>query len=453
MPPIIALLLGLIFIGYLFWIDLKRDEESSNALWIPFLWIFFIASRYLSHWIKMAPSDYAAYHEGSPIDALVFGALLVGGIVVLSKRRLDWVGLLKNNILIWMYLTYCFISISWSDFPFVSLKRWVKEIGNPIMILVILTDKRSYDALSAIIRRIAYLCLPLSIIFFKYFPSLGRAFHPNGTMYASGVCMEKNGLGVLCLICGTIFIWDIFIRQRNTERKFDKYLAVDIVMLGMVFWLLFHADSATSLICLVVAIALMFISRTEWMKAQPSRIINFLFVTIPIVLVLEQTFDLKSVLLNLLDRDPTYTTRVPIWEFLVQLAVNDFVGSGYQSFWLGDRLKSIWEFVGRTINQAHNGYLEQYLNLGYIGVAFIVAIIVSGLIKVKKQLHVDYSAGILSLCFIVIALLYNFTEAAFYGMNNLWMLLLLSVMVVPLQEEPQEEDVKLTKVKEVESRI
>jgi NADH:ubiquinone oxidoreductase subunit 6 (subunit J) len=88
-----------------------------------------------------------------------------------------------------------------------------------------------------------------------------------------------------------------------------------------------------------------------------------------------------------------------------------------------------------------------------LGLAFIVAILVSGVVKVKNQLYSDYPAGILCLCLIAIALLYNFTEAAFYGINNLWMLLLLSVMEISPRKEAQEENVDLTRIDEVESRL
>jgi O-antigen ligase len=454
MPPNLALLLGIIFIGYLFWIDLNREDKYSNALWVPFLWIFFAGSRYLSHWVKLAPSDYSAHHEGSPIDALVFGALLLAGFVVLKRRKIDWIFLLSQNKLIFIYLVFCCFSIVWSDYPFISFKRFIKELGNPIMILVILTDKHSFDALTIIIKRIAYLLLPLSIIFFKYFPSIGRMYHPNGTMFASGVCMEKNGLGMLCLICGSVFLWELLVRQKGKAIKLDRDSLIKISMILVVAWLLYRADSATSLICLIVSVALMFLSRMETMAAQPGRIINFILIGFPIAFIFEQVFDVTGLILYLLDRDPSYTTRVPIWEFLSQIAVNDFIGAGYQSFWLGERLDAIWDFTGRTISQAHNGYLEQYLNLGYVGVGFIIAIIISGLLKVKRQLYTDYPAGVLCLCFIIISILYNFTEAAFYGINNLWMLLLLSVMEVAPQDNPQEEILPMADIADkAESRI
>ena len=52
----------------------------------------------------------------------------------------------------------------------------------------------------------------------------------------------------------------------------------------------------------------------------------------------------------------------------------------------------------------------------------------SGLLKVRKHLDVDPLAAMLRLCFIVTAVLYNYTEAAFYGINNMWLLLLLGTM-------------------------
>ena len=42
--------------------------------------------------------------------------------------------------------------------------------------------------------------------------------------------------------------------------------------------------------------------------------------------------------------------------------LNPIIGFGYESFWLGDRLQYMAEHWGIT-SQAHNGYLEMYLNM------------------------------------------------------------------------------------------
>jgi hypothetical protein len=106
------------------------------------------------------------------------------------------------------------------------------------------------------------------------------------------------------------------------------------------------------------------------------------------------------------------------------------------SFWTGERMEAIARKMNSEgmINQAHSGYLEQYMNLGYVGVGFIAIILISGLIKVRKHLDIDPSAAMLRLCFILTAVFSNYTEASFYGINNMWVLLLLGVIDVSNQQ-------------------
>jgi O-antigen ligase len=107
------------------------------------------------------------------------------------------------------------------------------------------------------------------------------------------------------------------------------------------------------------------------------------------------------------------------------------------SFWTGARLEQAWHLLDLRINQAHNGYLEQYLNLGYVGLFFIAVIILTGYSRVYRHLHTDPPAAILRLCLISVAALYNYTEAAFYGLNNMWILLLLACIELP-RHQPEE---------------
>ena len=45
-------------------------------------------------------------------------------------------------------------------------------------------------------------------------------------------------------------------------------------------------------------------------------------------------------------------------------------------------------------NQAHNGYYEQYLNLGILGLVTLAAMIVAGYRKARKEMLVDPPAGV-----------------------------------------------------------
>ena len=83
----------------------------------------------------------------------------------------------------------------------------------------------------------------------------------------------------------------------------------------------------------------------------------------------------------------------------------------------------IWRII--KINQAHNGYLETYLNLGIIGFSILMFQIISGIIKIKKQLLINYSFSVLKLTFLIIILFHGWTEASFHGPNNLWLIFFL----------------------------
>ena len=121
------------------------------------------------------------------------------------------------------------------------------------------------------------------------------------------------------------------------------------------------------------------------------------------------------------DAISTLTNRTDIWHAVESLQGNQLVGTGFMSFWSPERLAAFQNIFGDVvIQQAHNGYLEQQANLGYVGVAFVLAIMAFALKDVRRHLDRDPAPALLRLCFLVTAALYNYTEASFYGINNMW---------------------------------
>lgn len=439
MSSYLATIICIFFIFYLFWTDRKKSDHLSNALWIPLAWMFLAGSRYVSSWLNLRSSlpSAMAYEEGSPVDAASFFLLIAAGVFVLLRRKIDWARWVAQNKWIWLYFLYCGASIVWSDSPFVSLKRFIKDLGNPIMALVILTEKRPYEAVGVILRRLAFLLLPLSVLFIRYFPDLGRDYTPAGELMFTGVGHQKNALGQMCLISGIYFAWRYLLSRKEGYKWRWKGNITDFIVMGMVVWLLRMANSATSLACLVVATSLFFISRTKLMTENPGRILVWMTAAASLFILMDVTLGASDAVIRTLGRDATLTSRTPVWQVLKGIVTNPIVGAGYMSFWSGERMEMIWKSVGATIVQAHSGYVEQYLNLGYIGVVFIIILMLSGLLKVRRHLNVDYSSAMLRFSFIVTVALYNYTEASFYGINNIWVLLLLGVIEVPGQQISQ----------------
>ncbi len=125
-----------------------------------------------------------------------------------------------------------------------------------------------------------------------------------------------------------------------------------------------------------------------------------------------------------------------MWSLLVSLSGNPWLGTGFENFWQGSRLDRIWsEFTWRP-NQAHNGFIELYLNIGWIGVGLACFVLYRGFKAAMQRLDTAPSIAPLLAGFFAVGVVYNFTEAALVRMMApAWIMLLLAITRVPLRQE------------------
>jgi O-antigen ligase len=413
---------------------LSRDRvRTSPALWLPVAWLSIAASRNISEWLQLgSPVETVdRYLEGSPVDRNILTALLAAAIGVLITRRQRVGAVLKANTPVLAYFAYCACSIIWADYPFVALKRWIRSTGDLCMALVILTDPHWHLAIKRVLARVGFVLLPVSMLFIRYYPELGRSYGRwDGMMYWTGVAGGKNGLGMLCLVCGLGSVWRFFAayQERNQRSRHKRMIAEGIIVL-LTLWLLYIADSKTSMMCFVIAAGLMTFVSTSKLLRKPlvlNSVVGGLVAAAASVLFL----GLGSGLLTTIGRDPTLTGRTDVWNLVLKFTANPIVGAGYESFWLGERLDRITALNG-GINQAHNGYIEVYLNLGLIGVGLLGFLIVRGYRNVVRALRKNVDVGRFKLAFFVVGVIYNFTEGSFKMMSPVWILFLLVTVAVP----------------------
>lgn len=428
--PATLFCISLIF--YFFWIYRSEHKDYSSAIWLPFIFMLFAGSRPISFWLNywFGIGSYSdSLEEGNAIERAYYLIIFILGLIVLLKRKLDWNNIFKGNKTICLYLLFCLISISWSDYPFVAFKRLFKTLCPVAMVLIVLTENRPYAAIGFIIRRLAFVFLPLSVLFIQYYP-VGRSYHVTGTQLYTGVASGKNGLGMLCLITGTYIAYALFfVRKDSGELGQKMNTSTYVILLPMLLWLFFKANSATSLICMIVAVGLFWMAQKPFMKQYPERIFTIFICGIILFGVLELVIDIKTTIITLLGRRPDLTTRVPMWYDLISMVKNPLVGFGNESFWLGERIDYIQKHYGPLL-QAHNGYLETYINLGLVGLTLLVFWILSGFKKILSLIKKEYAGAILRFSLIVVICLYNWAEATFYGKSNMWVLFLFSSIVV-----------------------
>ena len=106
--------------------------------------------------------------------------------------------MLRKNPLLLVYFSFCLVSVLWSDFPFVTFKRWIKAIGDVQMVLVILAELDPFAALTRIMTRMGFVLFPFSILFIRFYPGLRVRPTNSWTQEPVGVTQQKNELGIMC---------------------------------------------------------------------------------------------------------------------------------------------------------------------------------------------------------------------------------------------------------------
>jgi O-antigen ligase len=421
MPPTVALLLTVAFIVFLFRRDFRERPNVTGALWLPILWMFLVASKPFSKWLNIfgLPGFTATSVEGgSSLDAFLFLGLIGLGVYVLSKRQVSLSEVIRDNAWLTVFVLYCFLAIFWSDFPFVAFKRWIKIIGHPIMVLILFTEPDLKEALLRLMKRCAYVFLPVSILWMKYFPALGRASSEWGGMNNCGITASKNVLGGISSILGLFFLWhllQVLRTEKNTSRRNELQLTLGLFVLTG--YCLLKAHSATASLSLVLAAMIMMFLGLRFVN---KRIIGVYALAGVLVLGIAQlTFDIYGRIADLSGHESTLEGRGHLWEWLLKTDSNPIFGTGFESYWVGERVAKIWdmpEFWWQP-NQAHNGYLELYLNLGIVGLLILAGVIFATFWKIRLELLGNFEWGRFQMGCLVAILLHNWTEAGFKGLS------------------------------------
>ena len=192
------------------------------------------------------------------------------------------------------------------------------------------------------------------------------------------------------------------------------------------------AHSSTSLVSCILGITVVVFLGLGFVD---KRLVGTYLVCAVILCVVAQSMsDVWGQLLQFLGKNETLTDRTDVWRDVLQIRINPFLGSGFESFWLGDRLKIMWDKWPFHPVQAHNGYLETYLNLGLIGLAIMVAVLLAAFRKARAELFRNFNFGRFRLGLVVAVIADNWTEAVFKNITAMWFVFYLVALDYPLRQ-------------------
>jgi exopolysaccharide production protein ExoQ len=432
-PRLISAIFCALVIWQLFRLNREGKVQTSKALWIPTFWFFIAATRNVSSWLQLSGGGDITdqYLEGSPLDRTVLTVVLALGVIVLLTRTQRVGMLLRSNLPIVLYFLYCGISASWSDFPDVAFKRWFRASGDVVMVLIVLSDPHCLAAFRRLFARIGFVVIPLSVLFIRYFPEYGRAYSRGGAPSWTGVATDKNALGMLCLIFGLAFIFRFFqlYGDEDGPRKTGPLIAHGS-LIAMTLFLLLEANSATAFSCFFLA-GVPLVLTYRFRRARKPAFVHVMVLALLGVAFSALFLNFGSSMVEDLGRDSTLTGRTAIWQSAFTLVRNPLIGTGFESFWVGPRVTEMKALIHQPANEAHNGYIEVFLNLGWVGVALLATILVTGYRRIVSAVRRNVQVASLCLAYFVALAVYNFTEAGFHMMGLTWLTLLLTIMVIP----------------------
>ena len=135
---------------------------------------------------------------------------------------------------------------------------------------------------------------------------------------------------------------------------------------------------------------------------------------------------------NSLGRDATFSGRTEIWGALLPTVTNPLIGTGFDSYWnspnmlmFQSTMNSLGWYHAELYNSAHNGYLDLFLNLGWIGIGLLAVILTTGYQRACKAFARNREVAALLLACIVSGMIYSSTEAGFRTLCANWIFVLL----------------------------
>lgn len=425
-----------------------KPNRPSWWIWIPFVWIFLASTRSLSTWFSFAALDGTQVDpdlSGSPWDRALLTLLIALALCVLGSRANRTKEVLRCNKWLIVLFAYMALSIIWSNFPAISLRRCFRSVGAGVVVLVALTERDPLEAVRLLLRRLYMIHIPLSVVAIKYVRSVGVAYTWDGAQEMwVGLTMHKNNLGQVAMCSGVVCTWQVL---RNWSRK---KLTLDLLLLVLTLWLLRGSESShssTAVLAFLIGVFVLFgLQLFKRRAASTKRILLgaavLLAVLAPCVYVLSDALDATpaGVLLEATGRNATLSDRTLLWQDLFDNAAKSpLLGVGFGAFWVGHIGYDLypfpnWSRVTHTWRpgEGHNGYIDVYVDLGIVGAALTFLVIASAFRGAVRDLHDRFEFGRLRFALLFSVLINNLAESSLLnGTHSLWFIFLLVAVNTP----------------------
>jgi exopolysaccharide production protein ExoQ len=365
--------------------------------------------------------------EGSLFSRTVWLALLGVGVFVVGSRFAKAKALLREiNPYLLIFMLLAIASVTWSISPEVTIRRLVRMVTFLLDAMALALLPWSETRFQTVLRPVLSLLLIGSIIFVIASPQLAIEESTAAELLGAwrGLATQKNGLGSISAIATLLWL------QAWLNRESRLWLVLSCGSAAVVC-LIFSRSSTSIMATAFASVLLLMLSRSPpSLRRYMPYLIGIFVVTLMIYslavlnLVPGLGFVLKPITM-ITGKDLTFSGRTAIWAVINDhIAYRPLLGTGYGAYWVGEGVTSSpsYDMVRRLYwypTEAHNGYLDVINDLGYVGVAVLVAFLLTYLRQGLRLFRTARQQGAMYLALLFQQLIANLSESRWFNVLTL----------------------------------
>lgn len=325
-------------------------------------------------WRKAVP--YAAFLGGfslimipllGPIAVLSFFGF--GGVICVLEPRKS----MRLAARFWPLLLFpvlAMLSSIWSEAPHVTLRAAVQLFISFLLTILICGFLSSRAILRMILIGSALLCI-------SAIPNLQRALLL-GVPLTSSALGSKNQVGFAAYI---LFAVACAVAIDPGQRRVFRVSSIGLIVLALLFGHLSKSGGGVVSVLLTALLFPIFVLLSS-LRPQGRTLVTFIGLILSAVAMLfRENINgfIATFRTDVLEKNDTLTGRTYLWDAADRIyQAKPILGHGYASFWRHGNLdaEALWRWGGianRSGFNFHNMFLETKIDLGLVGLVFLVA--------------------------------------------------------------------------------
>jgi len=351
------------------------------------------------------------------------------GLLYILAERGRMPKLLTNN---WALLTltgFALFSSLWSYYPEATFRRAFALLLTTTFAYYLVLRYTPRELLQLVAWAL-FLGAALSLVLVMLYP--GSTIHHDALAGSwMGSFGHKNQLGRMMALGVVVFA--LLMIERGGKTSWFTWTG-----LGFCSFLLAMSQSRASWITTIIL--LMFILMLRFLRSArlPMSLRVGSLMTLGFVVIMAGTHFLV-VGLEALGRDLTFSGRTSIWTYAIIAGMDHpMLGAGYRVFWTPEGANYVYARIWATVGNGHNGYLDIWLELGFVGLGLFLLMFLTGIKRAYSRLiRSNDIVGLFYPLILIYAFVYSWSEKFLLEQSELiWVLIMITLIYLTPRRVP-----------------